>query len=153
MGYHFNKKKKKRLQRGDKLVLKIGIPVTILAALVIQLTVRGIPVFLDNILTYINQQADRSRKIIAGYAAQKEKDASFRTEKNYQVDESYEIGTFKYSSNPYTPSKEDLIRDFEKYRRNQTEHDDGIYQEIERRERKQEIKKYQEIFEEEKDFP
>ncbi|HDP68611.1 MAG TPA: hypothetical protein ENN20_08950 [Candidatus Marinimicrobia bacterium] len=152
MNRHFHQKKKKRLQRGDKLVLKIGIPATILTALIIQLTVRGVPVLLDNIITFINQQAERSRRIIAGYAAQKEKDASFRTEKKYQVDESYEIGTFKYSSNPYKPSKEDLIRDFEKYRKNQTEGDDAIYQEIQRRERKQEIEKYQEIFKEEKDF-
>lgn len=152
MNRHFHQKKKKRLQRGDKLVLKIGIPATILTALIIQLTVRGVPVLLDNIITFINQQAERSRRIIAGYAAQKEKDASFRTEKKYQVDESYEIGTFKYSSNPYTPPKEDLIRDFEKYRKNQTEGDDAIYQEIQRRERKQEIEKYQEIFKEEKGF-
>lgn len=152
MNRHFHQKKKKRLQRGDKLVLKIGIPATILTALIIQLTVRGVPVLLDNIITFINQQAERSRRIIAGYAAQKEKDASFRTEKKYQVDESYEIGTSKYSSNPYKPSKEDLIRDFEKYRKNQTEGDDAIYQEIQRRERKQEIEKYQEIFKEEKGF-
>lgn len=153
MGYHFNKKKKIRLQRGDKLVLRIGIPATILAALIIQLTVRGVPVLLDRITTFVNQQAERSRRIIAGYAAKKGKDAGFRTEKNIPVDESYEIGTFKYSSNPYSPSKEELIRDFEKYYRNQKENDEIIYQEIERRERKQEIKKYQEIFEEEKDFP
>lgn len=151
MSYHYHKKKKKRLQRGEKLVLKFGIPITIVVAIIIQLTVKGIPVFLNNILKFIDEQSKRSRVIIAGYAAEKSKDAKFRTEKKFQPSEDFELGASKFSSNPYSPSKETLVKELQKYKKDQRDADDPIYQEIKRRELKEEIEDYQKIFEEEKD--
>lgn len=147
MSYHSHKKKK-RLQRGDKLVLKYGIPTAIVVAILIQITVRGVPAFFDRMIDYLNKEAWRSRQIIAGYAAQKAKEAQFRTEKKFQTNSAYEIGS-TYGSNPTTASKESLIKNFEEYKKNQRDTDDAIYQEIQQRELKEEIDEYQKIFEEE----
>jgi len=150
MSYHYHKKKKKRLQRGEKLVLKFGIPASIVVAILIQLTVRGVPAFFDRIIDFIEKEAWRSRTIIAGYAAKKAKDARFRTEKKFKTNESYQIGS-TYGSGYYEADKESIIKQFKKYRVNQRDADDPVYQEIKRRELKEEIEDYQKIFEEEKD--
>ncbi|MCD6206340.1 MAG: hypothetical protein J7L22_11850 [Candidatus Marinimicrobia bacterium] len=150
MSYHYHKKKKKRLQRGEKLVLKFGIPASIVVAILIQLTVRGVPAFFDRVIDFIEKEAWRSRTIIAGYAAKKAKDARFRTEKKFKTNESYQIGS-TYGSGYYEADKESIIKQFEKYRVNQRDADDPVYQEIKRRELKEEIEDYQKIFEEEKD--
>ncbi len=149
MSYHFRKKRNRRLQRGEKLVLKYGIPAAIVMAILIQITVRGVPAFFDRTVDFLNKEAWRSRQIIAGYAAKKAKEANFRTEKNFQTNESYTIGS-TYGSNPTSASKEDIIKRLEEFRKNQRDTDDAIYQEIERREKKEEIEEYQKLFEEEK---
>jgi len=148
MSYHSHRRKKRRLQRGEKIVLKYGIPAAIIVAILIQITVRGVPAFFDRMIDFMEEEAWRSRQILAGYAAEKAKEASFRTAKNFQTNSSYTIGS-TYGSNPTTASKESLVKDFEEYKKNQRDSDDAIYQEIQRRELKEEIDEYQKIFEEE----
>jgi hypothetical protein len=149
MSYHYRRKRKRGLQRGEKLVLKYGIPATVVIAIIIQITIRGLPKFYDTIIGKLEEEAWRSRQIISGYAAKKAKEAAFRTEKNFQTNESFTIGS-TYGSKQTSASKESLVKDFEEYRKNQRDSDDAIYQEIERREKKIEIEEYQKLFEEEK---
>ena len=151
MSYYYHKKRKRRLQRGEKIVLKYGIPASIIVAILIQITVRGVPAFFDRIIDFVEEESWRSRQIIAGYAAKKAKEAQFRTEKNFQANESYQIGS-TYGSGYYEADKEDLVKQFEEYQKSQIDADDEVYKEIKQREKKEEIKKYQEIFEKEKDF-
>ena len=148
MSYHSHRRKKRRLQRGEKIVLKYGIPAAIVMAILIQITVRGVPAFFDRMIEYMEKEAWRSRQIIAGYAAKKAKEAQFRTEKKFRTNEAYEMGS-TYGSNPTTASKEDMISGFEEYKKSQTDTDDAVYQEIKKRELKAEIDEYQKIFEEE----
>jgi len=150
MSYHSHRRKKRRLQHGEKIVLKFGIPATILFAILIQLTVRGVPAFFDRVIDYLEKESWRSRQIIAGYAAEKAKEAKFRTEKNFQANEAYEIGS-TYGSGQYVANKEDIIKQFEEYKKSQYDTDDAVYQEIRQRELKEEIEEYQKIFEEEKE--
>ena len=149
MSYHYRKKRNRRLQRGEKLVLKYGIPATVIVAIIIQITIRGLPKFYDTIISILEEEIRRSQQIISGIAAKKAKEAAFKTEKNFQTNKSYPIGS-TYGSNPTSVSKESIIEEFEKYRKNQRDSDDAISQEIERREKKKEIKEYQKLFEEEK---
>jgi len=148
MSYHNRRKKKRGLQRGEKLVLKYGIPATVVIAIIIQITIKGLPKFYDTIISKLEKEAWRSRQIISGYAAQKAKEEAFRTEKNFQTNESYTIGS-TYGSEKTGVSKEDLIKGLEEFRKNQRDTDDATYQEIERREKKEEIGEYQKLFEEE----
>jgi len=148
MSYHSYRKKKKRLQRGDKIVLKYGIPAAVIVAILIQVTVRGVPAFFDRMIDFMEEEAWRSRQILAGYAAKKAKESQYRTEKNFQTNSSYTIGS-TYGSKPTTASKDELVRDFEEYQKNQRDADDAIYQEIKQRDLKEEIDEYQKIFEEE----
>lgn len=151
MSYHSHRCKKRRLQHGEKIVLKFGIPATILAAILIQLTVRGVPAFLDRMTDFLEKEAWRSRQIIAGYAAKKAKEAKFRTEKGFQTNEAYQIGS-TYGSGQYVADKDGIIKQFEEYKKSQHDADDAIYQEIRQRELKEEIEEYQKIFEEEKEL-
>jgi len=147
MSYHSHKKKK-RLQRGDKLVLKYGIPATIIVAILIQITVRGVPAFFDRMIDFMERESWRSRQIIAGYAAEKAKEAQYRTEKKFQTNQSYTIGS-TYGSGQNSASEESIIKQFEEYKKSQTDADDAIYKEIKQRDLKEEIDEYQKLFEEE----
>ncbi|MBU0711212.1 hypothetical protein KJ762_09095 [bacterium] len=148
MSYHSSRRKKRRLQRGEKLVLKYGIPAAIIMAILIQITVRGVPAFFDRMIDFMEKESWKSRQMMAGYAAEKAKQSQFRTEKKFQTNSAYEIGS-TYGSNPTTATKEELIRDFDKYKKNQTDTDDPVYREIKRRELEEEIKEYQKTFKEE----
>ncbi len=150
MSYYYNKRKKRRLQRGEKIVLKYGIPTAIVVAILIQITVRGVPAFFDRMIDFLEKEAWRSRQIIAGYAAEKAKEAQFRTEKKFQANSSYTIGS-TYGSGQYSASEESIVNQFEEYKKSQLDTDDAIYQEIQRREKKEEIQEYQKIFKEEKE--
>jgi len=147
MSYHSHKKKK-RLQRGDKIVLKYGIPTAIVVAILIQITVRGVPAFFDRMIDFMEEEAWRSRTIIAGYAAEKAKKAQYRTEKKFKTNDAYQIGS-TYGSGYYEADKEGIIKEFEEYKKNQTDADDAIYKEIKQRDLKEEIDEYQKIFKEE----
>jgi len=147
MSYH-SQKKKKRLQRGDKLVLKYGIHATIIVAILIQITVRGVPAFFDRMIDFMERESWRSRQIIAGYAAEKAKEAQYRTEKKFQTNQSYTIGS-TYGSGQNSASEESIIKQFEEYKKSQTDADDAIYKEIKQRDLKEEIDEYQKLFEEE----
>jgi len=150
MSYHSHRRKKRRLQHGEKIVLKYGIPGTILLAILIQLTVRGVPAFLDRTIDYLEKEAWRSRQIIAAYAVKKAKSGDFIKEKNFQTDETFNMYT-TYGKPRKGRTKEDAITSAEFFHQAEQETWDATYQEIKRRERKEEIKEYQKIFEEEKE--
>lgn len=148
MSYHSHRCKKRRLQHGEKIVLKFGIPATIILAILIQLTVRGVPAFFDRMTDYLEKEAWKSRQIIAAYAVKKAKSGDFNKEKNFQTDETFNMYT-TYGKPRKGRTKEDAIKSAELFHRAEQETWDATYQEIEKRERKEEIKKYQKIFKEE----
>ncbi|MBU4445819.1 hypothetical protein KJ656_12170 [bacterium] len=119
-------------------------------AILIQITVRGVPVFFDRMVDFLNKEAWISRQIIAAYAVKKAKSGDFNKEKNFQTDQMFNLYT-TYGKQREGRTKEDAIKAAENFHRAEQETWDEIYQEIERRENKEEIKKYQKMFEEEKE--
>ncbi|MBU0490184.1 MAG: hypothetical protein KKD31_19770 [Bacteroidetes bacterium] len=150
MSYHSSRRKKRRLQRGEKIVLKYGIPAAIVMAILIQITVRGVPVFFDKAITFLEDQSWKSRQIIAAYAVKKAKSGDFNKEKNFQTDQTFNMYT-TYGKQRPGRMNEDALKSAENFRRAEQETWDEVFQEIGRREKKEEIQEYQKIFEDEKE--
>ena len=149
MPYKYNRKKRHNMKSGEKKVLLFSIPAALITAIIIQVTLKGVPKFFDSFLTKIQEEAWKSREIIAAYALKEGKSGSFRTEKKFQVDESYNIhSAWGEKTSDLSEKSADQILD--KYRKAQKDTWDATYQEIERRELKEDIKKYKNLFEKEK---
>jgi hypothetical protein len=137
------------MKSGEKRVLLFSIPAALIVAVTIQITMKGIPKFYDSILNKIQEEAWKSRNIIAAYAIKEAKSNEFRKEKNFETDESYQIGS-TFGSGEYKASEDAIVKGAENYRKAQKDTWDATYQEIERRELKEDIKNYQDLFEKEK---
>jgi len=149
MPYTYNRKKRHKMKSGEKKVLLFSIPAALIIAIIIQVTLKGVPKFFDSILTKIQEEAWKSREIIAAYALKEAKSSEFRTEKNFKVDEDYAIHS-AWGEKTSDLSEKTANKILENSRKAQKDTWDATYQEIERRELKEDIKKYQDLFEKEK---
>jgi len=132
------------MKSGEKRVLLFSIPTALIVALIIQLTLKGIPKFFDSFINRVKEEAEKSHKIIEAYAIKAAKSGDFTTGKNVQIDQGT---TSKEASNQKSEYVETILNN---YRKAQKDTWDATYQEIERRELKEDIKNYQKLFEQEK---
>jgi hypothetical protein len=92
MSYFYNRKKRHKMKSGEKRVLLFAIPTALIIAITIQITMKGLPKFYDSFINKIQEEAWKSRNIIAAYAIKEAKSKEFREEKNFETDKSYQIG-------------------------------------------------------------
>jgi len=144
MPHIYNRKKRHKMKSGEKRVLLFSIPTALIVALIIQLTLKGIPKFFDSFINRVKEEAEKSHKIIEAYAIKAAKSGDFTTGKNVQIDQGT---TSKEASNQKSEYVETILNN---YRKAQKDTWDATYQEIERRELKEDIKNYQKLFEQEK---
>jgi hypothetical protein len=149
MPYIYNRKKRHKMKSGEKRVLLFSIPAALIVALTVQLTLKGIPKFFDSFLTKIKEETERSHKMIEAYAIKAAKSGDFTTGKNIQIDQGRTTNS-KNSEKASNQKSEYVETILNNYRKAQKDTWDATYQEIERRELKEDIKKYQDLFEKEK---
>ncbi|MBN2602223.1 MAG: hypothetical protein JXR87_09540 [Candidatus Marinimicrobia bacterium] len=148
MSHYSSRKKKKSLQRGDKIVLKYGIPATILVAILIQLTVSGIPNLINSIIDKVEKESERSRKILMS-AVKTEKLKKTRSQEDqhiFQGNNGVRGGAPKSFN---SLSKEDAEELLSKYRQGTNDDIDNTYKYIEEKNKTNEIEEYQKLFKEE----
>jgi len=149
MPHIYNRNKRHKMKSGEKKVLLFSIPAALIIAIIIQITLKGVPKFFDSFLTKIQEEAWKSREIIAAYALKEAKSSEFRTEKKFKVDEDYAIHS-AWGEKTSDLSEKAADKILENHRKAQKDTWDATYQEIERRELKEDIKNYQKLFEQEK---
>jgi len=137
------------MKSGEKKVLLFSIPMALIIAIVIQVTLKGVPKFFDTFLTKIEEEAEKSRRIIEAYAIKEAKSGNFTTGKNIQINEDH-TSLSKDGEKTANQSTKDAQTILNNYRKAQKDTWDATYQEIERRELKEDIKNYQKLFEQEK---
>ena len=148
MPHIYNRKKRHKMKSGEKRVLLFSIPTALIVALIIQLTLKGIPKFFDSFINRVKEEAEKSHKIIEAYAIKAAKSGDFTTGKNILIND--DNNNPKKDEKNADQLKEDAQKILDNYRKAQKDTWDATYQEIERRELKEDIKNYQKLFEQEK---
>ena len=148
MPYKYNRKKRHNMKSGEKKVLLFSIPAALITAIIIQVTLKGVPKFFDSIFNKIEEEVARSHKIVEAYAIKAAKSGDFTTGKNILIND--DNNNPKKDEKNADQLKEDAQKILDNYRKAQKDTWDATYQEIERRELKEDIKNYQKLFEQEK---
>jgi len=132
MAYFYSKRKRHKMKSGEKKVLIYSIPATIVIAIIIQITIKGLPNFYDSIISKIQEEAAISSKIIA-------KEMLKNANKQGSIDGKL--------------TKTARVNENDRYRKAEKETWDATYQEIQEKELKEDIKNYRQLFENEKKTP
>ena len=148
MPHIYNRNKRHKMKSGEKKVLLFSIPAALITAIIIQVTLKGVPKFFDSIFNKIEEEVARSHKIVEAYAIKAAKSGDFTTGKNILIND--DNNNPKKDEKNADQLKEDAQKILDNYRKAQKDTWDATYQEIERRELKEDIKNYQKLFEQEK---